>query len=70
MKKYIAILLAVLFCPCISPIAGKHGPFWGIISGMLHVCVVCGTAVNFGWLNLYNNGFAAGLETSFIFPSS
>ena len=63
-----SILLAVLFCPCISPIAGKHGPFWGIISGMLHVCVVCGTAVNFGWLNLYNNGFAAGLVCILLLP--
>lgn len=63
-----SILLAVLFCPCISPIAGKHGPFWGIVSGMFHVCVVRETASNFGWLNLYNNGFAAGFVCIFLLP--
>ncbi|MBQ7858538.1 MAG: DUF1576 domain-containing protein [Faecalibacterium sp.] len=62
------ILLAVLFVPCIAPIAGKHGPVWGIVSGMVHVSLVRQTAVNFGWLNLYNNGFAAGLTCIVLLP--
>lgn len=62
------ILLAALFVTCICPIAGKHGPVWGIISGMIHVSLVRQTAVNFGWMNLYNNGFAAGLTCIVLLP--
>ncbi len=62
------ILLAALFSSCISPIAGKYGPLWGIIAGMLHVSIVRNTAFEFGWLNLYNNGYAAGIVCLVILP--
>ena len=62
------ILLAVLFVTCICPIAGKHGELWGIFSGMIHVSIVRQTAVYLGWLNLYNNGFAAGLTCMVVLP--
>ena len=63
-----AILLAVLFSTAICPIAGKHGELWGIAAGMVHVSIVRQTAVNYGWLNLYNNGFAAGLTCIVLLP--
>lgn len=62
------ILLAALFVTCLCPIAGKYGPVWGVLAGMIHVSLVRQTAVNFGWLNLYNNGFAAGLTCMVLLP--
>jgi len=62
------ILLAALFVTCIAPIAGRFGPVWGILSGMIHVSLVRQTGVNFGWLNLYNNGYAAGLTCIVLLP--
>ena len=62
------ILLAVLFSTAICPIAGRYGELWGIAAGMVHVSIVRQTAVNYGWLNLYNNGFAAGLTCIVLLP--
>lgn len=62
------ILLAALFVTCLCPIAGKYGPVWGVLAGMIHVSLVRQTAGNFGWLNLYNNGFAAGLTCMVLLP--
>lgn len=62
------ILLDTCFCTAICGIAGEYGPFWGIISGMLHVSIVRNSAVNYGWLNTYNNGYAAGLAVLILLP--
>ena len=56
-----AVQLAFCFVTCVCGIAGKYGPIYGIVAGMLHVMVVRQTGSFFAWINLYNNGFAAGL---------
>lgn len=63
-----AILLGAIFSNCIVGIAGKYGPLWGMASGMLHISIVRQAAVNYGWLNLYNNGYAAGLVCLILLP--
>lgn len=63
-----AILLAAVFVPCLCGITGDFGPFWGIAAGIFHVSLVRNTASNFGWLDLYNNGYAAGLVTIILLP--
>lgn len=61
-------LLAVLFCTGLAPIAGQFGWWWGIVAGFLHMTIVQYTAVLHGGLNLYNNGFAAGLVCVLLLP--
>lgn len=63
-----SIQLATLFCTGLAPIAGTFGFFWGIIAGAIHsVIVICVTSLH-GGLNLYNNGFAAGLVVLILNP--
>lgn len=54
-------ILAALFGTALAPIAGLFGPVAGILAGILHVAVVLNVGGVHGGLNLYNNGFAAGL---------
>lgn len=60
-------LLAALFVTTIAPLAGRFGPLVGIIAGFVHLSAVNFTGILHGGLNLYNNGFTAGLvATIFI----
>ena len=63
-----SIVLAALFGTTLAPIAGRFGWHWGIIAGVLHASA----ATSVGWLhaglNLYNNGFAAGLVAAVLVP--
>ena len=61
-------LLAVLFCTGLAPIAGQYGPVWGMIAGFLHMTIVQNTSILHGGMNLYNNGFAAGLVCVLLLP--
>ena len=61
-------LLAVLFCTGLAPIAGQYGPIWGMIAGFLHMTIVQNTSILYGGMNLYNNGFAAGLVCVLLLP--
>lgn len=61
-------LLAVLFCTGLAPIAGQFGFGWGVAAGFLHMTIVQYTAVLHGGMNLYNNGFAAGLVCVLLLP--
>lgn len=63
-----SVLLAVLFSTGLAPIAGQFGPFWGITAGMLHTWVVLNVGVLYEGLNLYNNGFSAGLVCIVLLP--
>ncbi len=62
------ILLAILFSTTISPIAGKFGTMWGIVSGMLHLVVVMNIGMVHGGVNLYNNGFSGGVVAGVLVP--
>ena len=62
------MLIAAFFVVGIAPIAGQFGLVWGIISGMLHACIVMCTSMMYGGLNLYNNGFSCGWVAIVMVP--
>lgn len=63
-----AVLLAMLFCTTLAPIAGEFGPIWGMVAGFLHVSMALSVGYLHAGLNLYNNGFAGGLVAMFLIP--
>ena len=63
-----SIQLAALFGMGLAPIAGQFGVMWGIIAGMLHCAIVTTVGSVYGGLNLYNNGFTAGLVALILVP--
>ena len=63
-----AVMLAALFSTGLAPIAGHFGPIWGMIAGAIHASVVLNVGVLHGGLNLYNNGFSAGLVCIVLLP--
>lgn len=62
------VLLAALFSTALAPIAGQFGWIWGIVAGVIHSSVVLVVGTLHGGLNLYNNGFAAGLVCIVLVP--
>lgn len=62
------VLLATLLCTGLAPIAGQFGWFWGMAAGFMHMAIVQNTSYLHGGLNLYNNGFAAGLTCVIMIP--
>lgn len=64
-----SVQLAALFCTGLAPIAGQFGTFWGIVAGILHSVIVLNVTSFHGGLNLYNNGFAAGLVVIILLPT-
>lgn len=63
-----SIQLAALFGTALSPIAGEFGWIWGMIGAFIHSSVVLNVGYLHGGLNLYNNGFAAGLVAAILVP--
>jgi len=63
-----ANVAAILFSTALAPLAGQFGWIWGIVAGFLHVSVAMFVGELNGGLNLYNNGFAAGLIAMFLLP--
>lgn len=63
-----AVLLATLLCTGLAPIAGQFGPLWGMAAGFLHMAIVQNTSYLYAGLNLYNNGFSAGLTCVVMIP--
>lgn len=63
-----SIVLAALFGTTLAPIAGRFGWHWGVVAGFVH----SSAALSVGWLhaglNLYNNGFAAGIVACVLAP--
>ncbi|WDV46863.1 DUF1576 domain-containing protein [Clostridiaceae bacterium M8S5] len=62
------IQLAALFGTALAPIAGEFGWGFGILAGLVHSSVVLNVGALHGGLNLYNNGFAAGIVASVLVP--
>lgn len=62
------VLLATLLCTCLAPIAGQFGWYWGAAAGFIHMTIVQNTSILHGGMNLYNNGFAAGLVCILLVP--
>lgn len=63
-----SIQLAALFGTALAPIAGEFGWFYGTVAGFIHSSVVLNVGVLHGGMNLYNNGFAAGIVASILVP--
>ena len=62
------MVLAALLGTTLAPIAGKYGWFWGVTAGFIHCSAVQSVVVLHGGLNLYNNGFAAGIVAAVLIP--
>ncbi len=62
------ILLAALFATGLAPIAGQFGMIAGLVTGMIHLGLVQSIGAYHGGINLYNNGFSAGLVALFVLP--
>lgn len=62
------VALSGLFGTSLAPVAGVYGTFWGIVAGWLHLAVVQSIGTVHGGLNLYNNGFSAGIVAGFLLP--
>lgn len=63
-----SVLLAALFSTGLAPISGTFGPIAGLVTGFIHISVVLNVGLLHGGLNLYNNGFGAGLVAIFLLP--
>jgi hypothetical protein len=59
-------LLAALFGTTLAPIAGRFGWHWGVLAGVLHSSAARSVGSVHGGLNLYNNGFAAGIVAAVL----
>jgi hypothetical protein len=59
-------LLAALFGTTLAPIAGRFGWHWGVVAGVLHSSAARSVGSVHGGLNLYNNGFAAGIVAAVL----
>jgi hypothetical protein len=63
-----SILLAALFGTTLAPIAGRFGWHWGVVAGFIHASAALTVGPVHAGLNLYNNGFAAGIVASVLVP--
>lgn len=63
-----SIQLAALFGTALAPIAGEFGWKYGVIAGFIHSSVVLHVVSLHGGLNLYNNGFSAGIVAAALVP--
>lgn len=63
-----SIVLAALFGTTLAPIAGRFGWYWGVAAGLVHSSAALSVGFLHGGLNLYNNGFAAGIVAAVIAP--
>jgi hypothetical protein len=62
------LILAALFSTTLAPIAGRFGWVWGLAVGVVHVSAAQTVGVLHAGLNLYNNGFAAGIVAALVSP--
>lgn len=63
-----SIILAALFGTTLAPISGRFGWHWGIVAGFVHSSAALTVGQLHGGLNLYNNGFAAGIVAAILVP--
>lgn len=60
------VILALLFCTTLAPLAGQFGVFVGVVAGVTHLAMVLEVGPWHGGMNLYNNGFAGGLTATLL----
>ena len=59
---------AALFGTSLAPVAGEFGVIGGIVVGFLHLSLVMSVGALHGGMNLYNNGFSAGIIATLMVP--
>jgi hypothetical protein len=64
----VGMVIALLFVTAVSPIAGRYGPFIGMIAGFIHILITPLAYAFQGGFDLYNNGFAAGFVAALMIP--
>lgn len=64
-----AVIFAATFGTALAPIAGTFGPLAGFLAGMVHLNLVANVGYLHGGMNLYNNGFSAGMVAAFLVPA-
>lgn len=62
------ILLTTLGSTALAPIAGQFGSVIGIIAGSMHLILMNNIGHLSGGINLYNNGFIAGIVAMILLP--
>lgn len=62
------LMLIILFGTSLAPFSGYFGIIWGIIAGFIHLCLTLNVGVINAGINLYNNGFVAGLVVILLLP--
>jgi hypothetical protein len=62
------VLFAALFGTALAPISGQFGWPFGILAGFIHLALVSQTGAFHAGMNLYNNGFAAGVIAMTFVP--
>lgn len=62
------LMVIILFGTALAPFAGYYGPLWGIIAGFIHMCITLNLSSISAGINLYNNGFIAGLVVICLLP--
>ena len=62
------MITAGLFGTTIAPIAGRYGPWIGMLAGAFHLSIVSNTDNLHGEINLYNNGFSGGFVAAIMIP--
>lgn len=63
-----SMIFAATFGTALAPIAGDFGIIAGIVAGFFHVSVVTNIGYLHGGVNLYNNGFSAGIVAAILVP--
>ena len=63
-----SLQLASLFGTALAPFSGVFGWPFGLLAGVLHSAVVLQAGLPLEGMNLYNNGFSAGLVALVLYP--
>lgn len=64
-----AIIVGLCYANGLSLCSDKYGWFWGMVSAMLHYCMVTTTPLLHGGMCLYNGGFTTGLVCLLMIPT-
>jgi hypothetical protein len=64
-----AIVVGLCYANGLSLLSDKYGWFWGLISAVLHYCMVTTTPLVHGSMCLYNGGFTTGLVCLLLMPT-
>lgn len=62
------LMIIILFATSLAPFSGYYGIIWGIIAGFTHLCLTLNVSIINAGINLYNNGFVAGIITVLLLP--